>query len=77
MGIGVTRQNGILKGPFADINDIVQTLFTDLVEQGQSEFESFLHAHGWSRLTPFPVGTKDLRFDIPMPVEPVAHGATG
>ena len=57
----------------ADINDIIQTLFGDLVSQGKPVFESFLKQHGWSPITPIPINAADVRFDIPMPIEHVAH----
>lgn len=56
-----------------DIDDVIQTLFTDLVHEGEQTFVAFLRSHGWSPQGAIPRNVSDVRFDIPTPIEHVAN----
>lgn len=57
-----------------DIHDLVQTIFADLLSDGPGAFETFLQLHGWRPIGALPqAGVGEMQFDLPTPIEHVAH----
>jgi predicted RNase H-like HicB family nuclease len=59
-----------------DIADSLDALLKDLMES--DELEQFMQEHGWRLVAPIPPRPKDMRFDVPFSIMPVAMaGANG
>lgn len=57
-----------------DIGNTLDALLKDLMES--HEFDKFMRDHGWIMATPLPQRPKDMRFDVPFSVVPVAMAGT-
>lgn len=57
-----------------DIGNTLDALLKDLMES--HELEQFMRDHGWSMTAPLPPRPKDMRFDVPFSVMPLAMAGT-
>jgi predicted RNase H-like HicB family nuclease len=57
------------------IAETLDALLKDLMES--DELEQFVQDHGWSMIAPIPARPKDMRFDVPFSIMPVAAGTNG
>jgi len=53
-----------------DIADSLDALLKDLLES--NEFDQFMHDQGWRLLAPIPARPKDVKFDVPFSIVPLA-----
>lgn len=74
--LSITLQAPSYAELMCDIADTLDALLKDLMES--HEFDQFLRDHGWSLVAPIPARPKDMRFDVPFSVMPMAMaGANG
>jgi predicted RNase H-like HicB family nuclease len=53
-----------------DIADALDALLKDLLDS--NEFDQFMRDHGWTLLAPLPARPKDVKFDLPFSIVPLA-----
>jgi hypothetical protein len=58
-----------------DISNSLDALLKELVET--HDFDRFMQDQGWHLAAPLPPRPKDMRFDVPFSIMPVAAGTNG